>query len=305
MKKLTTIIAAMAAVLLTGACNKAEVEHEGSAVTLDYTVSVTEAATKAIGDGTTVDKMVYAIFNEGGAQVGKTNIVNKTGNSFSFSPALYYGQTYTIALFAYKDGAYNVDYITAITRIKNGEAADAFAHKETVKITQDGMSINGGTPEATSIRSVQLTRPMAQLAVGTENLDDLTNSGVTKVEVTVDGYDVASYNCKERTCKKDNGAALTYEMLVSELTSNTFTVNSTDYNYVSVNYLFPTAVKTVVITLKKKDGTVVRTITLDNVPFEANKKTQIYGNLVKGDITFNVSINKDFSTEVTEKPIQQ
>lgn len=312
MKKLTTIIAAMAAVLLTGACNKAEVEHEGSAVTLDYTVSLAEAATKAIGDGTTVNKMVYAIFNEGGAQVGENNIVDKVGNQFSFSPALYYGQTYTIALFAYKEGAYNVDDIKAITRTQNGEAADAFSYTEKIKITHDGkLSINERTPVANKTRDVILTRPVAQLAIGTE-ANDFENFGVTSVEVTVDKYDVASYNAKDNKCNSAVPSSLTYEMRPSDFTSNDpFTVgsNTYKYKYVSVNYLFPTegvsteVLKTVVITLKKGSN-VVRTIELPNVPLVANKKTQIYGNLVKGELTFNVSINNGFITEVENKPVE-
>lgn len=312
MKKLTTIIAAMAAVLLTGACNKAEVEHEGSAVTLDYTVSLAEAATKAIGDGTTVNKLTYAIFDENGKQV-KKDVIDKVGNQFSFSPALYYGQTYTIALFAYKEGAYNVDDIKAITRTQNGEAADAFSYTETIKITDNGkLSINGGTPVANEPRYVKLTRPVAQLAIGTED-NDFENFRVTSVEVTVKGYDVASYNAKENKCNKAEApSALTYVMNASDFTSNDpFTVgsNTYKYKYVSVNYLFPTegvsteVLKTVVITLKKGSN-LVRTIELPNVPLVANKKTQIYGNLVKGDITFNVTINNGFSTEVENKPVQ-
>jgi hypothetical protein len=57
MNKIATTISTIAAVLLAGSCSKATMEHEGSAVTLDYTVSVTEAATKALGDGSDVDKM--------------------------------------------------------------------------------------------------------------------------------------------------------------------------------------------------------------------------------------------------------
>lgn len=309
MKKLTTIIAAMAAVLLTGACNKAEVEHEGSAVTLDYTVSLAEAATKAaIGDGTTVDQMVYAIFDEKG--LVKSETVGKNGDRFSFSPALYYGQTYTIALFAYKDGAYKVDNITEITRTQNGEAADAFSYTETIKITQDGISINGETPVANTTRDVTLVRPVAQLAIGTEN-SDFENFGVTSVEVTVEDYDVASYNAKGNKCNKAEASDLTYELKASYFTSNDpFMVGSNAYRYVSVNYLFPTegvsteVLKTVVITLKKGSN-LVRTIELPNVPLVANKKTQIYGNLVKGEITFNVSINNDFSTEGEDITVQQ
>lgn len=303
MKKLTTIIAAMAAVLLTGACNKAEVEHEGSAVTLDYTVSLAEAATKAdiIGDGAKVDKMVYAIFNEGGDQVEKT-IVDWTGNSFSFSPALYYGQTYTIALFAYKEGAYNVGNITGIARTKNGEAADAFSYTERIKITQDGkLSINGGTPVANTTRNVTLTRPVAQLVVATENFGDMTTAGASKIEVVLNAP--ASYNAM--IGESSTATAANYTSAVSNL--GTIEVSDKSYCVVSLNYLFPTDNQNVTIKVIKVNpdntDTVIREITLGNVPLVANKKTQIYGNLVKGDIKFNVSINNVFNEEVTEIPV--
>lgn len=300
MKKLTTIIAAMAAVLLTGACNKAEVEHEGSAVTLDYTVSLAEAATKdkakAIGDGTTVNKMVYAIF-EGETCVKTAVIDEQTEGKFAFQPALYYGKTYTVAMFAYTENAYNVNNIKAITRTQNGEAADAFSYTETIKITQDGkLLINGEKLVANTTRDVTLTRPVAQLAIGTV-ASDFQKSGVTSVEVTVKEYDVASYNAKEKKCNSATVSSdLTY--VTSDFTgSDTFMVGLNTYKYVSVNYLFSKVetedVKTVVITLKNGNN-VVRTIELLNVPLVANKKTQIYGNLVKGDIKFNVTVSAGF-----------
>lgn len=280
MRKLTTIILAIAALVFIEACNKSEVQFDDSVFTLDYTASLVSPATRAIGDVSNVDKMVYAIFDESGAQV-KKEVVDKNGDRFSFSPALYYGKKYKIVLFAYKEGAYDVSDINAVTRLLNGKDADAFKHQETVMITQDGkLSINGEEPIAATTRNVTLTRPFAQLAVGTENLDDLTKSEVTKVQVTVKEY--------------DNGD-LSYEMEVSDFTnSDTFEVASNTYYCVSVNYLSPTDVKTVEIQLKKNDNTVVRTIECVDVPLKANKKTQIYGNLVKDELIFSVTVNAGF-----------
>ena len=97
-------------------------------------------------------------------------------------------------------------------------------------------------------------------------------------------------------------ATANYTSAVAEL--GTIEVSGKTYTVVSCNYLLPTDIQTVIVKVLKADDTVIRTITLDNVPLVANKKTQIYGNLVKGELTFNVSINNGFSTEVEEKPVQ-
>lgn len=301
MKKLTTIIAAMAAVLLTGACNKAEVEHEGSAVTLDYTVSLAEAATKAMGDGTTVNALTYAIY-DGNTKVSGATVARNADNSFSFAPSFYYGKTYTVVMFAYNDGAYTVDEtLYSITKEIGvvGETSDAFTHQETITLNNDGtLTVDDQNKGAVTSHSVTLTRPVAQLVVATETFGDMTKAGASKIQVELSAPN--SYNAVTGT--PATAAPANYTSAVANL--GTIEVSGNSYTVVSCNYLFPTATQTVTLKVLKDDNTVIREITLDNVPLVANKKTQIYGNLVKGDITFNVSINNGFSTEVTEKPVE-
>lgn len=313
MKKLTTIIAAMAAVLLTGACNKAEVEHEGSAVTLDYTVSLAEAATKAaIGDGTTVNALTYAIY-DGNMKVSGATVAKNDDNSFTFAPSFYYGKTYTVVMFAHyrveventvKD-AYTLDgYSIKKNKDFVGEAADVFTHKETVMIDHNGdLYINGSkSDDQASNHTVTLTRPVAQLVVATENFGDMTTAGASKIEVVLNAP--ASYNAM--TGDSSTATAANYTSAVSNL--GTIEVSDKSYCVVSLNYLFPTDTQDVTINVIKDNGdnteSVIRTITLTEVPLVANKKTQIYGNLVKGDIKFNVSINNGFITEVENKPVE-
>lgn len=303
MKKLTTIIAAMAAVLLTGACNKAEVEHEGSAVTLDYTVSLAEAATKAIGDGTTVNALTYAIY-DGNTKVSGATVAKKNDNSFSFAPSFYYGKTYTVVMFAYyKDNntendentvndAYTVDgTLSFITKNKDvvGEAADAFTYKETITLNNNGtLTVDDQNKGAVTSHSVTLTRPVAQLVVATENFGDMTNAGASKIQVELSAP--STYNAVTGT--PATVATANYTSTVAQL--GTIEVSDDSYTVVSCNYLFPTDNQTVTIKVLKADNTPIRTITLDNVPLVAKKKTQIYGNLVKGDIEFNVTVSAGF-----------
>lgn len=298
MNKITTI-STIAAVLLAGACSKAVVEQEGSAVTLDYTVSVTEAATKALGDGTNVDKMAYAVY-DGETCVKTAVIVEQEEGKFAFQPVLYYGKTYTVAMFAYKDGAYNVSDLKAITKSADDETADAFTHTETVMIDHNGdLYVNGSkSDDQTSDHAVTLTRPVAQLALATEVFDEMAQAGASKIQVELSAPN--SYNAVTGT--PATAATANYTSTVAEL--GTIEVSGKPYTVVSCNYLLPTDTQTVTVKVLKADDTVIRTITLDNVPLVANKKTQIYGNLVKGELTFNVSINNGFNTEIVEKPVQ-
>ena len=297
MNKITTI-SIIAAVLLAGACSKAVVEQEGSAVTLDYTVSVIEAATKALGDGTNVDKMAYAVYD--GETCVKTAVIDEQEEGkFAFQPVLFYGKTYTVAMFAYEDGAYNVSDLKAITKSANDETADAFAHTETVMIDHNGdLYINGSkSDDQTSDHAVTLTRPVAQLAVATEVFDEMAQAGASKIQVELSAPSTYNAVLSEATTPVTSN----YTSTVAEL--GTIEVSGKTYTVVSCNYLLPTDTQIVTVKVLKSDDTVIRTITLDNVPLVANKKTQIYGNLVKGELTFNVSINNGFNTEIVEKPV--
>ena len=300
MNKIVTTISTIAAVLLAGACSKAVVEQEGSAVTLDYTVSVTEAATKALGDGSNVDKMAYAVYD--GETCVKSEVIDEQQDGkFAFQPVLFYGKTYTVAMFAYKDGAYDVTDLKAITKSANDETADAFTHTETVMIDHNGdLYIDGSkSDDQTSDHAVTLTRPVAQLAVATEVFDEMAQAGASKIQVEISAP--STYNAV-LSAPSTTSATANYTSAVANL--GTIEVSGKTYTVVSCNYLFPTDNQTVTVKVLKTDDTVIRTITLVNVPLVANKKTQIYGNLVKGELTFNVSINNGFKTEVEDKPVQ-
>ena len=300
MNKIVTTISTIAAVLLAGACSKAVVEQEGSAVTLDYTVSVTEAATKALGDGSNVDKMAYAVYD--GETCVKSEVIDEQQDGkFAFQPVLFYGKTYTVAMFAYKDGAYDVTDLKAITKSANDETADAFTHTETVMIDHNGdLYIDGSkSDDQTSDHAVTLTRPVAQLAVATEVFDEMAQAGASKIQVELSAP--STYNAV-LSAPSTTSATANYTSAVANL--GTIEVSGKTYAVVSCNYLLPTDTQTVTVKVLKADDTVIRTITLYNVPLGANKKTQIYGNLVKGELTFNVSINNGFKTEVEDKPVQ-
>lgn len=289
----------MAVLMFLGACTKTVVEFDGSLVALDYSVTLDNALTKSLGDGSTVNKLAYAIYEEESNDVYDYGIVAKTDDKFTFKPSLYIGKEYDIVLFAYKNGSYDIDNLQAVTRSEGliGEDADAFSLKETVKIDKDGnLYVNGEFQGPfRNPRTVSLTRPFAQLNIGTSPVDDLAAVGAAKVKVTISDYKT-SYNV--RTSSTNEGKTnYEYTTSIDDVKDKTFDIEGNTYSYVSLNYLFPVEylVKATVTVLTSEDK-VIRTILFNSLPLKDNSKTNIYGNLVKGELTFNVSVETDFTT---------
>ena len=255
----------MAAFVFLDACNKAEVQFDDSVFTLDYTASLVSPATRAIGDGSTVDKLAYAIYEEESNDVYGSGIVDKTDGKFTFKPSLYIGKEYDIILFAYKDDSddsYDIDNLQAVTRSEGliGENADAFSLKETVKIDKDeNLYVNGASKGSfRNPRTVELTRPFAQLNIGTSSVDDLAAVGAAKVKVTISDYKT-SYNVRTSLM---NGETTYYEYTtaIADVKENTFDIEETAYNYVSLNYLFPVGNVEATVTVLTAGDEPIRTI---------------------------------------------
>lgn len=304
MNKITTIIT-IAAVLLAGACTKTVVEFDSSPVTLDYSVNLDNAVTKSLGDGSTVDMLAYAIYEEQSDVAYAKGTIDKTDGKFTFKPSLYIGKEYDIVLFAYKNSSYDINNLQAVTRSEGliGENADAFSLKETVKIDKDeNLYVNGASKGSfRNPRTVELTRPFAQLNIGTSSVDDLAAVGAAKVKVTISDYKT-SYNVRTSLM---NGETTYYEYTtaIAEVKENTFDIEGNTYSYVSLNYLFPVGNVNATVTVLTAEDDVIRTISFDNLPLKTNSKTNIYGNLVKGELTFNVSVETGFTTPDENKEV--
>lgn len=294
----------MPVLMFLGACTKTVVEFDGSLVALDYSVTLDNALTKALGDGSTVDKLAYAIYEEQSDVVYATGTIDKTDGKFTFKPSLYIGKEYDIVLFAYKDHSYNVADLQAVSRTENliGENADAFSLKETVKIDKDeNLYVNGENKGSfRNPRTVSLTRPFAQLNIGTSSVHDLDAVRAAKVKVTISDYKT-SYNV--RTSSMNGETTYEYTTSIEGVKEETFDIDGNTYSYVSLNYLFPVGTVNATVSILTDDDELIRTIQFGSLPLKENSKTNIYGNLVKGELTFNVSVVTGFTPEDEDKVV--
>ena len=294
------MLAMMALVVLLASCSKEEapgqINGEESLVT--FNLSTDQLATKAVGDGTTAQKLYYAVYGESGMieQISKvTTPVDMGGNlQYPVTMTLLNGKAYSIIFWAQSQGApctidWEAKTMTYAPTIANQESYDAFfAYVPEFKVTGD------------KTESVQLKRPFAQLNIATTE-DDLTdlknywNKGeYTVAKVTVEKLPNV-LNLVDGIVSGDEQVVYDYAN-ISLLDSETFPVDGYS-KYLAMNYVLVNDQTLVDVTLDINtavDAQNTETKHFNNIPVKRNYKTNIYGDLYASKFTYNVDIVPGF-----------
>ena len=300
MKKIFTFLAASALVVLAASCAKEQqiaAVPAGEETTVEFTVATPELMTKAIADGSTVDKVSCSVYGADGLIADLSKTIDMTGGKATFSVRLVTGQTYSFLFWAYdKDGsAYTLDADAKTVAVdyagaSNDESRDAFyAYIKDKKIT------------SSVTETVTLKRPFAQVNFGVEPEDIAAakTAGYEPAKSSVKLTGLANVlNLTDGTVSGTVDA----EFTVAAFPAETFTVNKKDYNYVATNYVLVGADKKQLsdVELKIYDATStepINTISVPNVPLQGNYRTNILGNLFTSKATFNIIVDPDFNGE--------
>lgn len=178
MKKYLLGTLAIGGMLFAASCSNEEFDSpSGNDAKVTFTLNVEDGVqTRAISDGKSADKLVYAVFDSEGNQIQTIQQVTKTGVTFPATETitLAKGQKYTVVFWAQDAdcAAYNTDNLKDVTVDYNGmnndETRDAFFKAETFTVTG-----------STSV-SVVMKRPFAQINVGVyqEDWDAAVASGI-------------------------------------------------------------------------------------------------------------------------------
>lgn len=264
MKKLLQHIQVLAVLVLVSAgvvsCSKDLPEAGDAEVSFTATLPA-GSRTRAFGDGTGVNTLVVGVFN-GSGEVGRKTL-SEIGSTVDVSLTLAQGQTYSFVFWAYnKDsGIYDTKNLTGIKMNAQGqsvtfgqaEAADAF-----FAVVKD-VAITGN-----SSRSVELVRPLAQINVG-------TTGKVVAATFTVKGVPDTFHPFTNTVSEETN-----YTWDFTETTTEKFTVDGVEYNYLAMGYLFaPTEGTQVEAELSLTDNG--QAITFPKVELQANRRSNIIG----------------------------
>ena len=302
---LSTFTIAAAALLVTS-CND-EMDNglkTGDEGTVTFTAQLpSEMGTRAFADGLTAKHLQYAVYEAGQSTplkvfgdettvVGEAEMVNLKK---SVSLKLTSGKSYDVIFWAdaTTDSPYtfnpasqevSVDYSKVNN---NSDNCDAFFKKETITVSGN-QSVD-----------VKLTRPFAQVNIGTDDFDAAKASGleVTQTEVVAKAF--ATLNLA--TGKVADEADRTFTMKAIPTASDGEFPVAGGYKYLSMDYLLVGADKATVDVAFNYGGPQSRTFT--NVPVQRNYRTNIYGSLLTNTTDFNVVIEPAFSGEFAHEVV--
>lgn len=288
-----------AAALLVTSCND-EMDNglkTGDEGTVTFTVQLpSEMGTRAFADGLTAKHLQYAVYEAGQSTplkvfgdettvVGEAEMVNLKK---SVTLKLTSGKSYDVIFWAdaTTDSPYtfnpasqevSVDYSKVNN---NSDNCDAFFKKETITVSEN-QSVD-----------VKLTRPFAQVNIGTDDFDAAKASGleVTQTEVVAKAFATLNLATGEVADEADR----TFTMKAIPTASDGEFPVAGGYKYLSMDYLLVGADKATVDVAFNYGGPQNRTFT--NVPVQRNYRTNIYGSLLTNTTDFNVVIEPAFAT---------
>ncbi len=315
MKKLIYCALALAAGLFAASCQQENLEPVQGGSTVTFTVNVPEVATKAIGDGSDINNLLYAVYRteednekDAIAELSSSQLVYCinpldpkgddeqpketyfTDGKAHISLELIKNQKYLVLFWAQHGETWvsGEDFdLTNITypahtednpRLANSNNYEAFA----------GVAYVGEVTGSCS-KNATLYRPFAQINLATndpENYEvDIEQSKVT-IENALPIFNVATMHA--------TGEATT---VVYDYNANPYgNFNGYDH-YVAMNYIFanpieePFTVKVTCTIDTEAHGAGIETV-IDNVPVAQNYKTNIVGNLLTSNVDYKVELYK-------------
>ena len=266
-------ILAMLALTMAGIQSCSDELHDVGDVQVSFTASLpTDTRTRAFGKAEQVGifkKGVADVHTNSGGSWSYHEIDRKefpiNGTSVDVQLTLAQEQTYSFVFWAYdgNQNIYDIDDLTAIVMnplpssitFSEAEAMDAFfATMEDITITGD------------CSYPVELVRPLAQINVGTTG---------TPMQAVFKANDVPD-TFYPFTNTVSGAAEFTWNF--SETTTETFSADGTEYNYLAMGYVFaPTTATKISAELTLKDGNANKTVEFPQVEIEANQRSNIAG----------------------------
>ncbi len=319
---------AVAAGMLLGSCVK-EAQMSGGAednALVSFELNLEGAAqTRALSDGSGVNKLVYSVYDDKGRLLDvtdnpETDAVENQGvyegallnQKVQVNCKLLKGHTYQIVFWAQKSDCpvYDTEDLTKVS-VKytdengvnlvsnNSDDYDAFAAY--AKFTVNGNQTVG----------VTLKRPFAQINLAT-TAEDWMASVNAGVEITTSEVAISGVANEINLLTGEIGGDETVTFAAGEISG----LNSDDaYKGLSMTYVLagniaPEKPSAAVIdnisyyfyTEGSAEPAFTLTEGLANVPVQANWRTNIFGSFFTGDVNFDITLNPDYDVKVVAGP---
>ncbi len=299
MKNIFKLLAVTAlAGLAAASCTKesAGVLKDGEQMEATFTAELPgNFGTKAIGDGTTVDELIFAVYDKDQNEITSLRqSVPINSKKATVKTTLIKGYKYSFIFWAQKKGNkyYNTDDLKSIKinyseAVCNAEDMDAFFNTKEIVFNDKNTNI-----------SFTLNRPLAQINFGTQDYDKLTAQGksVTNSEITISEVSSTFKPFEKSTKKFADPVTATYKS--AAIPAGNIEINNESYKHIAMAYVLSgswedASIHDISAKFHYQDGKTY-TAKVSNIPLKKNYKTNIYGNLLTTTNSFNVTINESW-----------
>lgn len=331
MKKTLIYMAAMLSMAFAASCQKEAASSDAQVeeyVTAVFTVEApAHIGTKAVGDGLAADNLVFAVFDAAGTELPKlrqgdwVNNIGENQTAIKFDDSakpkatvtvtLVRGKQYSFVCWAQNEAAVCYDFADMKNigisytdyNASNNDLRDAFyAYAQT----------DGKVTESFS-QTITLTRPFAQVNVGTTDFEEAAKAGldvdnlystltVKNAASVLDTFTGKGITPVDATFAYAHALAPDHDLVIDEekvVNNPTFEIED-KYGWIAMNYVLAAesaAVTEVSFEIREGDSTVLTSFAVPNVPLQANYRTNIVGELVTAAGTINIIVDPIFNAE--------
>lgn len=297
-KNLFKTFAAAAMSVLALACAKEQVgPGEGAMVEATFSVDVpgVEVFTKGLSDAASVNELVFDAFrtqNDTVSIKGFRQVVAVENGRATIQVKLIKGQNYRFVFWAQKanNGYYNTDNLSHITvdyskALANDSSLDAFFAKEEVSNVQNPLS-----------KTIILKRPFAQVNYVTkEELGEGLH--IEQSQITVKNA-LTSFNPLRNKLSGAKDVTFNYNAVPTEK----LLIGGIEYNYLATAFILAKNdnskdIVDVEAKFKANKGYSV-TVSTPGLPCQRNYRTNVIGNYMSVDGTYNVEIDSAFKGDL-------
>ena len=301
-KKLLKSFAAAAMSVLAIACAKEQVgPGEGAMVEAIFSVDVpgVEVSTKGLSDAASVNELVFDAFrslNDTEPIEGLRQVVAVENGRATIQVKLIKGQNYRFVFWAQKanNGYYNTDNLSNITvdyknALANDSSLDAFFAKEEVTNVQNPIS-----------KTIILKRPFAQVNYVTK--EELSEGlYIKESQITVKNA-LTSFNPLRNKLSGAKDAQQDVTFQFNAVPTEKLLINGTEYNYLATAFILAKSdnskdIVDVEAKFKTNNGRSV-TVSTPGLPCQRNYRTNVIGNFMSVDGTYNVEIDSAFKGDL-------
>ena len=315
MKKIFRMMLVAAIVFGAASCAKENISEvpAGQEVNVSFVADLSGGlGSRAIADGTTVDEVAWAIY-EDGAEAPLPNLQGTlvlNNKQAQLNVRLVTGKTYDIAFFAYKA----VEAVEALKGVVDPVHYDVLWSEKSVAMKLDPKPANDESRdcfwyvrhdlkvEGPVSETFTLTRPLAQLNIGVAASDIATalSAGFSVSDSSLSVNTYTKFNMFDGTLSEENPVFITFDRADSPIDAADIldiASDDVDYKYLATTYLLVNdkVTSNVSVSFWDQDGGLINTLEYGFVPFERNYRTNIVGNLLTNPAVFTIVVDEKFN----------